>query len=127
MEIEFLNVDLEIESSEDLQPIIDDFGEDVRVLYHGKNGNGFNFASFETSFGMNTGANEIISSFCNLIEIFSPESKIIWDKCYSKKFDAGFQSGDFSGSYQTEIRANTIERVAKIGASIVITIYPKSE
>ena len=127
MEARFLNVDLEIDSLEQLQPIIDDFGEDVLVLYHGKNGNGFDFAAFEVSAESDRDGDGIISTFCVLIENLSPESKSIWDKCHSKKFDVGFQSGDFPRSYQTEIRADTIERVAQLGASIVITIYPKSE
>lgn len=125
MEIGFLNVDLEIEGSENLQLIVDDFGEDVSVLFNGKNGSDFNLASFEIPLGIDRDADGIISTFCLLIENLSPEAKSIWDKCHSKKFDAGFESGDFPRSYQTEIRADTIERVSNIGASIVVTIYPK--
>jgi hypothetical protein len=124
MEVKFLNVDLEIESTENLQPIIDDFGDNVSVLYHGENAKGFNFANFEISLG-DRDADGIISNFCLLIENLSLETKTIWEKCCSKKFDIGFESGDFPRSYQTEIRADTIERVAKIGASIGVTIYPK--
>ena len=125
MEIRFLNVDLEIESSENLQPIIDDFGEDVSVLYHGENGSGFNLAAFEVNFSNDNDIDGIVSTFCFLIENLSQEAKEIWNKCHSKRFDAGFQSGDFPRSYKTEIRADTLERVAKIGASIVVTIYPE--
>ena len=127
MEVSFLNVDLEIESSEELQSIIDDFGEDVSVLYNGKNGSGYNLASFEIPSGIDGDVDGIISTFCLLVENLSLESKLIWNKCHSKKFDAGFSSGDFPRSCQSEIRADTINRVAKIGASIVITVYPKSE
>ena len=126
MEVRFLNVDLEIESSEDLQPLIDDLGENVSVLHHGDNGSGFNFVSFEVKPSGERDVDGIISSFCLYIENLSPEAKLIWDKCYSKKFDAGFQSGDFPRSYQTEIRADTINRISGIGASIVITVYPRS-
>ncbi len=126
MEIRFLNVDLEIEALEDLQPIIDDLGENVSVLHHGNNGSGFNFVSFEVMPSGERDVDGIISLFCLFIENLSPETKLIWDKSHSKRFDAGFQSGDFPRSYKTEVRADTIERVAKIGASIVITIYPNS-
>jgi hypothetical protein len=125
MEVRFLNVDLEIESSEDLQPIIDDFGESVSVLYHGENGSGFNLASFEVYPSGARDIDGIIAEFCLYIENLSPEAKEIWDKCFSKRFDAGFQSGDFPRSYKTEIRADIVERVAKVGASIVVTIYPE--
>ena len=126
MEIKFLNVDLEIESSENLQPIIDDFGEDVSVLHHDENSKGFDFASFEISLG-DRDADGIISRFCSIIENLSVESKSVWENCHSKRFDVGFESGDFPRSYQTEIRADTIERVARLGASIVLTIYPQNE
>jgi len=127
MEVTFLNVDLEIESSEDLQPIIDDLGEDVSVLHHGDNGSSFNFVSFEVKPFGERDVDGIISSFCSFIENLSPDVRLIWDKSHSKKFDVGFQSGDFPRSYQTEIRADTIESVAKLGASIVVTIYPKRD
>lgn len=127
MKIQFLNVDLEIESSQDLQPLIDDLGEDVSVLHHGKNGRKFNFVSFELKTAGKRDVDEIILSFCLFIKNLSPGAKLIWDKCHSKRLDAGFQSGAFPGAYQTEIRADTIAQVAEIGASIVITIYPKSD
>lgn len=124
--IEFLNVDLEIESSESLKPIIDSFGEEVSVLFDGETSCGFTLASFEIrGLTFNRDADEIISNFCNLIENFSSNVKSIWDKCHSKKFDIGFESGNFPRSYKMEIRADTIERVAKLGVSIIVTIYPK--
>lgn len=125
MEVKFLNVDLEIESSENLQLIIDDLGENVSVLYHGENGSGFNFVSFSVISSGEKDIDGIISSFCLFLENLLPEAKLIWNKSHSKKFDAGFQSGDFPRSYQTEIRADTIKRVANLGASIAVTIYPK--
>ena len=95
----------------------------VSVLYSGENGSGFNLASFEIRLGFIRDVDELILSFCDLIENFSSDSKLIWQKCHSKKFDCGFQSGDFPKSYQTEIRSDTIERVVKLGASIVITQF----
>ena len=124
-EIHFLNVDLEIESSENLQLLVDDLGEDVLVLFNGKWKNGFNFLAIETYPDANV--DEKISLFCTLIENLSPEAKLIWDNAYSKKFDAGFECGEFPNSYQTEIRADTIKRVAELGASIVVTIYPRRD
>jgi hypothetical protein len=127
MEIRFLNVDLEIESSENLQPLVDGLGDDVSVLYQGENGSGFNFASFEVKSVFDRDIDGIIATFCCFIENLSPDAKLIWNKCHSKKFDAGFESGDFPRSYQTEIRADTIKRITDIGASIVVTIYPESK
>lgn len=127
MEISFLNVDLEIESNQNLQSIIENFGKNISVLYYGKRENDVNFGAFSLSDSFEKNADEIILVFCSLIENFSTESKRIWKNSISKRFDIGFQSGDSPKNYQTEIRTDTIEIVAKLGASIVITIYPKSE
>ena len=126
MDIRFLNIDLEVESSEDLQPLIDDLGEDVSVLYQGENGSGFNFVSFEVKPSGAKDVDGIVASFCLFIENLTPEARQIWDNCHTRKFDAGFQSGSSPRSYQSEIRADTIKRVSEIVASIVVTIYPQS-
>ncbi len=127
METQFLNVDLEIVASENLQLIVEELGEKISVLYNGKNGLGLNFLVLETSESRmsETNPDEVINSFCQLIESLSAESKIILDKCISKKFDIGFESGDSLTTYQTEIKATTIERSAKLG--LATTIYPQSE
>jgi hypothetical protein len=124
MEIKFLNVDLEIESTDSLKPIIDDLGEDVFVLYDGKNGSGYNLAAFELGDMGDSDVDSKISSFCHLIKNLLPEVRAIWDKCCSRKFDAGFESGDSPQSYRAEIRAETVKAAAEVGASIVVTIYP---
>ena len=125
MENNFLNVDLEIESTEDLQGIINDLGDDVSVLHQGENASGFHVASFELKdLVFERDADAVIATFCNLIENLSLESKSIWEKCHSKRFDAGFESVGATQSYQTELRSDTITKVAGLGASIVITIYP---
>jgi hypothetical protein len=120
----FLNIDLEVESSENLKVLIDDLGEDVSVLYQGENGSGFNFVSFAVRPSGEKDADGIISSFCLFIENLSLDAKLIWNKSHSKKFDVGFQSGNSPRSYQTEIRADTVKKVAEIGASIIVTVYP---
>jgi hypothetical protein len=48
MEIHYINTDLEIESKEDLNPIIEAFGKNAFVLHHGPI-EGLNHASFELS------------------------------------------------------------------------------
>ena len=125
MEIQFLNVDLEIEKAESLQSLIDYLGEDVRVYHHGENGSGYDTAYLSvTSPVSEKDADGVIASFCYLIENLSPEVRRVWDGCCKRIFDAGFSSGVLPRSYRTEIRADTIKRVADLGASIVITIYP---
>jgi hypothetical protein len=126
MEVRYLNTDLEIESKNDLSRIVEEFGEDVSVLHHGEI-RGYQHASFEITGGLSMGADEAINGFCLLVENLPKEVREIWDGCCSRILDVGYQSGATSPNYRSEIRASTIQRVAGIGASIVITIYPLRE
>ena len=123
MGVQYLNTDLEIESKSDLSKIVEELGEDVTVLHHGEM-RGYQHASFEIAGGSSRDADAIINSFCTLVEGLSKEVREIWDGCVSRVFDVGYESGTSPQSFQSEIRASTIQRVAEIGASIVITIYP---
>lgn len=125
MEVRYLNTDLEIESKDDLSRIVEEFGEDVLVLYHGEI-RGYQHASFEIGGGGRV-ADEVINYFCLLVESLPKEVREIWDGCCSRILDIGYQSGATPPNFRSEIMASTIQRVAGIGASIVITIYPLRE
>lgn len=125
MEVEYLNTDLEIQSSEDLSIIVEEFGKDVHVLFNGQTQK-HNMACFEADYPF-LGADEAVSHLCLLIENLSPDARKIWDNCVSRIFDLGYQSGDSANCFRTELRTSTVSRVAAIGASIVITVYPTGE
>ena len=122
MKIRYLNTDLELESPEDLTPIVDEFGEDVFNLYNGK-GRGHYLATFESNQNPNS-ADSTIQFFCYLVEAFGPKERKIWDQCYSRIFDIGYEGGTHQQSYTDEIRPETLSMVAAINASIRITVYP---
>ena len=118
----YLNTDFEISSPIDLTPIVEAFGEDVSVLYNGKWGEHFK-AVFEIT-EIHSNANDTIDFFCILVEGLNEQERTIWDSCFSKVFDIGYESGTTPQNYSAEIRPDVIRRIAGIGASVVITIYP---
>ena len=120
--VRYLNVDLEIESKSDLSKIVEEFGDDVSVLYSGEM-RGYQLASFEIP-GNTADADETINNFCLLVEGLPKEAREVWDGCCSRVMDVGYESGTSPQNFRSEIRASTVQRVAAIGASIVITIYP---
>lgn len=124
MDIHYLNTDLELESSNDLTPIVEAFGEDVFNLYNGE-ARGHFLASFEIA-GSVDSPDAIIQYFCTLAESLDGKEKILWDSCFSKAFDIDYEGGTSHKSYTDEIRSNTLMRVAALGASIRITVYPMS-
>lgn len=54
------------------------------------------------------------------------EAREVWEGCCSRVMDVGYESGTSPQNFRSEIRTSTVQRVAAIGASIVITIYPFS-
>jgi hypothetical protein len=122
MEVKYLNTDLDIESKQDLSGIIEEFCADVLVLHHGEI-RGYQHAAFEIA-GSCSDADGTINYFCALIEGLPKEVREIWNDCCSRILDIGYESGTFPNNFRSEIRPSTIQRVAEIGASIVITIYP---
>jgi hypothetical protein len=124
MEVQYLNTDLEIESQSDLSKIAEEFGEYVLVLHLGE-ARGYQHAYFEVAgSSVSTNPDDVINSFCDLVDGLSQEARQIWDGCCSRVFDIGFESGTAAPNLHSEIKPGTIERVAKLGAGIVITIYP---
>ena len=123
MEVKYLNTDLEIESKSDLSKIVDDFGDDVLVLHHGEI-RSYQHASFSVA-GGSTDANTAIDFFCTLVESLPNEVRKTWDECCSRVFDIGYESGKSPQNFRSQIRASTIQRVANIGASIAVTVYPE--
>lgn len=124
MDVRYLNTDLVIESTNDLSRIVQEFGEDVFVLHHGEI-RGYQHASFEIP-GNTAGADETINYFCALVEGLPREAREIWNGCCSRVIDVGYESGNSPRNFRSEIRASTVQRVAAIDASIVVTIYPLS-
>jgi len=132
----FINIDLELASFDDLQPLIDELGESVLVLYSDKvpNLNEY-WASLEIkdydiyqSYDDKTqdigGVDVLLSAFCDLLENLSPQSQSLWKKCKKREFDVGFGCGNTEKSFHTQIRAETLKRVSELSANVLITVYP---
>ncbi|MGI8668415.1 MAG: hypothetical protein ACR2J3_01055 [Aridibacter sp.] len=139
----FINVDLELKSSDDIKPLIKELEKDDQALsmnlhlyekdepvfpYYSVT---FEIGSYDVSKSFDD-ENELIGGvdvhlveFCRIVENLSKKTRKIWDKCESKDFDVGFQSGNTSKSFRTLIQAETIKRCAELGASISLTVYPQ--
>lgn len=122
----FLNVDLEIESHQNLQPIVEGLGDKVMNLYCGKAQDHY-LATFELSDVSAADPDSIISNFCLLIENLEDEGKKLWDSAFAKVFDIGYEAGLQPSSYSSEISPGTIKKISMLGASIRVTIYPPFE
>ncbi len=130
----FINIDLELTSSDDLQPLADELGESVFVLHCDKMPNLNEFwasleigdydiyQSYDDKNKDIGGVDVLLSAFCDLLENLSPQSQSLWKKCKKREFDVGFGCGNTEKSFHTQIRAETLKRVSALGASVLITV-----
>ena len=126
-DIQFLNVDLEIESRHPLNPLVDALGDDVLVL-HQTHTNGIFSASLEAA--ECAGDAEITTStLCTMLEHLPEAARDSWRACHTRVFNIGYKSGDTSGphTFQSSIQPKTVARITQLGAGVTITIYPSSE
>jgi hypothetical protein len=123
MEIRYLNTDFELESHQDLTPIAKDFGEDVFNLHNGE-ARGHFLATFETN-EQNHSPDAAILLFCRLIEALPKKQRTLYDKCFTKTFDIGYEGGSKHQRYTDEIRPETLQKLSNVGASLRITVYPE--
>jgi len=126
---EFLNVDLDLESTKPLDKLLTELGDKVSVLHHGPLNRVRYYAALEISEGKDNDPDSIINAFCKRIDKLSPASKALWKKCQARRFDIGVMSGTSSREFnglRLDLQPKTLGRVAALSAQVVFTIYPKT-
>jgi hypothetical protein len=119
----FLNVDLDIYSKRDLQPLVDRFGRKVFSLYVGRQGGKFS-AHLELAGTRPTiTADATIRAFCRLVGDLPEAERKIWDAAIVRSFSVGIQTEIGSPVQDFQVRKETVTSVSEIGAEIVLTVY----
>lgn len=124
----FINLDLEITSSNDLAPLISYFGKKVFVLFNGESENG-NFLCLEPLFEdlHSNNIENCINHFVHLLKNLPIELAEVWNSCHSRVFDFGFEGGIEQPPLYTAISNALLREIAQLNVEIRITIYPFSE
>jgi hypothetical protein len=117
----FLNVDLDIYSKSDLQPLADGFGRKVTVMYVGKL-KGTYCAHLEVA-RYTRSADATIRAFCKLIEALPKDLRTLWDAATVRSFSIGIQAGTHPDSSDFVVGPKAVKAVSDVAAQIVITIY----
>ncbi len=120
-DIAFLNVDLDLESGEDLSLLIDDFGDSVIVMNNIFEGDIYK-VSIELA-GLQGDSGYLFREYFKLLDNMSAQAKCLWDRCSKKKFDLGFQSGAEPMGITENIPLEVISKLSEYGASVAITVY----
>ncbi len=138
MPIEFINADLEIVSTEDLEPLkvaLAAYGDRFFDLYCGETDSGRYLATFEIhpeeeySEDGNTyralTAQEKIHAFCDSISELQGLGRDIWFGATSRVIDLGYQSDDQCPTFNDRLSVDTLCRMEKLGIELALTIYPQ--
>ena len=124
----FLNVDLEIYSKSDLQPLVDAMGEQVFVLFAGRvkrhyeahieaDGSWLPMTSYMSS------PESLILRLCGVILDLPPKARKLWNAAKSRTFDVGIGAPKRKTYYWSAISAEAVRAAAEVGAQIAITVY----
>ena len=119
---EFLNIDLDLESAEDISPIIAEFSDSVIILNREKENNIYK-VSLELS-GIEGDPEYLFKQYISLINGLSSQAKKLWFGCTKREFDLGFECGYEPREIQNKLSSNILSSLSNLDASIVITVYP---
>ncbi|MDE3273700.1 MULTISPECIES: hypothetical protein [unclassified Pseudoalteromonas] len=121
-DIQFLNVDLEIESKQDIAQLVSDLSKSAVVLHYDKDDTR-QLARIEASIDVTT-PDKMINHLCELVESCSRNALKQWLGCTKRTFDIGFQSGKNPKCFNQALHADTLLRISALGAGMEITLYP---
>src|SRR5258708_5978753 len=122
-ETQFLNLDLEILSKASLAPLVKAFGKRVLVLHEGRWGRRHGAFLELSPSGHEENPDVLIRRLAALVRKLPVSARRLWNGAIVKRFDIGVQAGLRPRNFELAIRTETLEAVARIGASIGITVY----
>ena len=121
----FLNVDLDLYSKSDLQPLVNILGRKVCVLHAGRERRTYS-AHLELA-RITRNADVTIRAFCALVETLPKAQRALWNAARVRDFNIGVQAEMHPHCYEIEIEEDTVKAVSEIHARIVFTVYAPEE
>jgi hypothetical protein len=116
--LRFINVDLDMESAEELRPLVEAMEPHAYSLERPPGQ-----ASFEVNEPSPKDPEAVILEFIRIVKSLPPAARKAWDAASKRVFDIQLQSGrdPFRQSYS--IGLETLRQATDIGAHLAITIY----
>ena len=119
----YLAVDADVFASAPLDMLITAFKNTVHVNYVGQEDGRYSAHFALGSFRHSGSPNLAIRQYVRLIERLPKPARRDWMKAQSRTFNIGIQGGSRPRSKEFKIDADTIAAAARVGASIVVTVY----
>jgi len=118
----FLNVDLDIYSKTDLQPLVDALGNKVIEMWVGRVRRTYE-AHLEVTWEPRKTPSSTILRFCKLINTLPPAKRRLWNAAKSKSLDVGIEAPKRNRHFWSAVSPEAVSAAAEVGAQIAITIY----
>ena len=123
-EIHYLNTDIDLVAQQNLELLTAALGSrGVFALHVSQSDDGRWHAGLETDEQFNHPEPNIVA-LVMAIEALDPHFRALWSACTSREFNIGYECGDAPWAFNHELTAATLARVAALGVSLRITLYP---
>ena len=123
-EMQFLNVDLDLVSRSDLQPLVTALEPGAFALHVGREKRTYSAHLELSKFPKNPDA--AIRGFAALIQNLSRAERRSWDTAKVRDFNIGVQSAMQPRAFEIKLTPDTLEIASILGARIVFTVYAPS-
>lgn len=125
-EIHYLNTDLDLVAPSDLAALAAALTlRGLLVLQAGPQEDGSWAGRFEADETF-AAPDANIAALCSAIERLDAANQALWQSCTTREFNIGYDSGEKPWAFHQSIGPATLARIAALGASLRITIYPES-
>jgi hypothetical protein len=123
--ITYLNTDLDLTSDQDLTLLADAFKVGGAPPLHGvtRADDGLFYAMFETAESYNE-PEPNIAVMVAIVESLAAPRRLVWDGCSRREFNIGYDCGAEPWAFNQGLSSDLLGRVAALGASLRVTLYP---
>jgi hypothetical protein len=120
----YLNTDLELFGEQSLAPLAERLASGGIFSLHDdeRAANGW-CVTLETEEQF-TEPESNIAAILSVVENFDVHSRQLWAACMSRELNIGYDCGDEPWAFNHAISATTVRRMAALGISLRITLYP---
>jgi hypothetical protein len=125
--IRYVNTDLDLTAPHDLGALAAALDADGVFPLHVTHGDdGLWYATFEHQHEHPEPEQSIAAMLC-AIESLPTSLRPLWDGCTRRDFNIGYECGDKPWAFNQGLSAALLGRVAAVGASLRVTLYPDGE
>jgi hypothetical protein len=125
--IHYLNTDLDLTSADDLTALAAAFeAGGVPPLHVTQGDDGRWYATFETR-EQHSEPEPNIAAMLAVVESLGPALRSVWAGCSRRELNIGYDCGLGPWAFNQGLSAGLLGRMAAVGASLRITLYPDRE